>query len=354
MVRGSSNPVRVYNQPVPTNVRKKFQSSHNRATEAVLFATLVLLAASPARGNDSATEQARQHYEIGTRQYDLGHWDDAIREFEKAYELRPDPNFLYNMAQAYRRKGDPKRALDLYRNYLIKTPKSPLRPEIEERIKSLQKQIDDAASAAPVQPALEPTVPPPAPSPALLPGPADVSPPAETPAMSSPPAEPALHPAAPPAATPPADQPSQAAPATYGTTSAAVLSVADSPPPAAPGPVADSPPPAAPGRKLRIAGIVCGSVGVAAIVTGVVFGLLARDLSNKVANAKSFNQSDDAAGSRDQKLQWDFYLVGAAAGAVGATLYYFGRRAARTTTPMVSLGPVVGPGTAGVSAMGVF
>jgi Tetratricopeptide repeat len=326
------------------DVRKKFQSSHVKATKALpcLLAALVLAVASPARGNDSATEQARQHYEIGTRQYDLGHWDDAIREFEKAYELRPDPNFLYNMAQAYRRKGDPKRALDLYRNYLIKTPKSPLRPEIEERIKSLQKQIDDAASAAPVQPALEPTVPPPAPIPALLPGPADVSPPAETPAMSSPPAEPALPAGAPPAAIPPTDQPSQVAPATYGTTSAAVLSAAD------------SPPPTAPGRKLRIAGIVCGSVGVAAIVTGVVFGLLARDLSNKVANAKSFNQSDDAAGLQDQKLQWDFYLVGAAAAAVGATLYYFGRRAARTATPTVSLSPVVGPGTAGVSAMGVF
>ena len=122
---------------------------------ASLLVTLVLVLASPARGDESTTEQAKQHYENGSKQYDLGHWDEAIREYETAYELRPDPSFLYNLAQAYRRKGDAKRALDLYRNYLVKTPKSPLRVEIEERIKSLQKQIDEANSAKPALPALE-------------------------------------------------------------------------------------------------------------------------------------------------------------------------------------------------------
>lgn len=107
------------------------------ATQGVscLLATLILVLASPARGDESATEKARQHYETGTKQYDLGHWDESIQEFEKAYDLRPDPSFLYNLAQAYRRKGDSKRALDLYRNYLVKVPKTPQRAEIEEKIK---------------------------------------------------------------------------------------------------------------------------------------------------------------------------------------------------------------------------
>ena len=80
------------------------QGSHFNVS--ALLATLVLVLASPARADETATEQARQHYEIGSQQYDLGHWDDAIREFEKAYELRPDPSFLYNLAQAYKEKGD--------------------------------------------------------------------------------------------------------------------------------------------------------------------------------------------------------------------------------------------------------
>jgi hypothetical protein len=46
--------------------------------------------------------------------------------------------------------------------------------------------------------------------------------------------------------------------------------------------------------------------------------------------------------------------VGAGAVVAGATLYYLGVRAARTTPSRVSLAPVLGPGTAGVAAMGVF
>ena len=329
----------MYNLPVPTHMRKELRSEATK-TVCCFLAALVLALASPARGDESATEQARQHYVTGTQQYDLGHWDDSIREFEKAYELRPDPSFLYNLAQAYRRKGDTKRALDLYRNYLAKVPKTPQRAEIEERIKSLQKQIEEGASAKPAPSALAPTVPPPVPPP----GPAAVPAPAEAPTTSPPQASPALPSGAEPApttASPPAEQTSQA---TTATTSAASPTVADA--------IATEPAPR--GRGLRIAGIVSGAVGVASIATGVAFGLKARSLSNQVAGATTFNPSDDSAGLRDAKLQWVFYGVGAVVGAVGGVLYYLGVRAARTTPSGVSLGPVLGPGTAGVSAMGVF
>jgi|GEM_PF-477552 hypothetical protein len=341
-VPGYRKPAGVYNQRVPMLMRKKVRS---RVAETVscFLATLVLALASPARGDDSATEQARQHYEIGTQQYDLGHWDDAIREFEKAYELRPDPSFLYNLAQAYRRKGDTKRALDLYRNYLAKIPKSPQRAEIEERIKSLQRQMEEAASAKPAPPAPEPTAPPIA----LASSPGGVPGSAEKPATSSPQASPGLAPAALPATTPappPIDQPAQAASAATETTSG----------PAPIGTDTTATQAAPRGRGLRIAGIVCGAVGVADIGMGVVFGLQARSLSNKVAGATAFNPSDDSAGLRAEKLQWLFYGVGAGVTAVGAALYYFGLRAARTPPASLSLGPVLGLGTAGVSAMGVF
>jgi iron complex outermembrane receptor protein len=159
-------------------MRKKVQFNA-RMSLSCLLATLVLVLAGPARGESTATEQAKQHYETGSKQYDLGHWDDAIQEYEKAYELRPDPNFLYNLAQAYRRKGDARRALDLYRNYLVKTPKTPLRAEIEERIKTLQKQIEEANSAKPAaEPTATPIVPPPSPPVDTNPIAATASPPA--------------------------------------------------------------------------------------------------------------------------------------------------------------------------------
>jgi hypothetical protein len=311
-----------------------------RATGALscLLAALVLALASPALGADGATEQARQHYEIGTQQYDLGHWDDAIREFEKAYELRSDPSFLYNLAQAYRRKGDNKRALDLYKNYLVKVPKTPQRAEIEERINSLQKQIDEAATAKPAASALEATVSAaPTAGPAIAPAQTDES------ATSPPPVSPA-----PEAATatspisPPAQQPGQAPAAAAATKSAPA------------GVVAQRTETGSPGRGLRIAGIVCGSVGVAGIVLGAISGAQAQSLSHKVSTAGQFNPKDDSAGLAAQKAEGFFYFVGTAAAVVGGVLYYYGWRASRETHLRVSLNPVVGPGTAGLAAVGVF
>jgi hypothetical protein len=326
-----------YNRPVPTPMRKKVPLRTTGALSCLLTA-LVLALASPALGADGATEQARQHYEIGTQQYDLGHWDDAIREFEKAYELRPDPSFLYNLAQAYRRKGDYRRALDLYKNYLVKVPKTPQRAEIEERINSLQKQIDEAVTAKPAASALEPTVSaaPPG-SPAIAPIQTEES------ATSPPPVSPA-----PEAATatspisPPAQRPGQAPAAAAATKSAPA------------GVVAKRTETGSPGRGLRIAGIICGSVGVASIVLGALSGLQAQSLSHKVSTADQFNPKDDSAGVAAQKAEGFFYVAGALVTVVGAGLYFYGVRAWRESRSRVSLNPVVGPGTAGVAAVGVF
>ena len=138
----------------------------------------VSLSAGPVCAADAATEEARQHFLKGQQLFDVGRWDDAADEFEKAYATRGDPIFIYNMAQAYRRKGETKRALDLYKNYLMKAPKSPQREEVEERIRALQKQLEEAEYAVkpPAQgPANSPaptSAPAPAPAPIPWPGPA--------------------------------------------------------------------------------------------------------------------------------------------------------------------------------------
>jgi tetratricopeptide (TPR) repeat protein len=293
----------------------------------VVLVTAALIAAWPgaARAEDRATEQARQHYESGTRHYDLGHWDEAIADFEKAYELRPDPNFLYNLAQVYRRKGEIKRALDLYKNYMRKVPNGPLRDEVEEKISALQKQIDEAAAKPAVAP-IEPAAAAPVPAP-----PGGVAVPGNEPPIQQTPVSPSPNPT--PAQT-----------------------LAPPTPVAAPAPtVVDvSSPSSSPGRGLRTAGIVSGSVGAASLVAGAIFGLRARSLSNKVADANTFNRSDDSAGQRAETLQWAFYGIGAGALVAGGVLYYLGWSSAQSAPSAVTLAPVVGPNLAGLSAMGVF
>jgi hypothetical protein len=311
-----------------------FKGSTSKLVEACSVTLLIaaLIAAWPgaARAEDRVTEEARQHYEEATKHYDLGHWDEAIAEYEKAYELRPDPSFLYNLAQVNRRKGDARKALDLYKNYLRKDPKSPKREEVEEKIAALQKQIDESAAkigAAPIEPV-----------PAAPAAPVGVATPGHEPAGQPEPAAP------PPAPLPPvpssASAATVAAPSPAGSALAPVTAKASTAP--------------SPGRGLRIAGIVCGSVGAGSIIAGAVFGLRARSLSNKVAGANKFNPSDQSAGQRAETLQWTFYGIGAGAIVAGGVLYYLGLRAAQPTSAAVSLGPMVGPGTAGLSAMGVF
>jgi tetratricopeptide (TPR) repeat protein len=112
---------------------------------AVGLAVALTSAPWPARADEKTTEQARQHYAKGKQAFDLGKWDDAIAEFEAAYKLRSDPTFLFNMAQAYRRKGDLQRALDLYKNYLIENPETPKRDDIEKRIRALEKEMKNPA-----------------------------------------------------------------------------------------------------------------------------------------------------------------------------------------------------------------
>src|SRR5262245_62111772 len=91
-------------------------------------------------GGDPASAPAREHYQKGTAFYDLGRYQDAIREFEAAYELKNDPALLYNLAQSHRLAGNAEQALHFYRTYLKKVPKAANRVEIEGRITTLEQQ----------------------------------------------------------------------------------------------------------------------------------------------------------------------------------------------------------------------
>jgi hypothetical protein len=113
----------------------------SRLLPFLLWAAVAATPSSVSAG-DSSKDRARQHYKKATQLYDIGRWDEAIAEYEKAYALREDPSLLFNMAQTCRRKGDLKRALDLYKNYLVKEPESPLRGEVEDRIRTLKAQVE--------------------------------------------------------------------------------------------------------------------------------------------------------------------------------------------------------------------
>lgn len=96
-------------------------------------------AASPGAPREDV-EAAREHYRRALNAYDLGKYPQAIAAFEAAYEAKPDPALLYNIAQAHRLNGDLRKAVTFYRTYLRKVPKAPNRAEVEQRIDALERQ----------------------------------------------------------------------------------------------------------------------------------------------------------------------------------------------------------------------
>jgi tetratricopeptide (TPR) repeat protein len=146
-----------------------------------LRAALAILLALAAPAFAGPEEEAAEHYAQGTKQFNLAHYDEAIAEFDAAYNLKDDPRFIYNIAQAHRLAGHLEKAITFYRTFLRLAPASPLREAIEQqRLPELEKALAAQRAVAPPEP------PRPAPEP-VPPAPAAPAAPAATPAPHQPP-----------------------------------------------------------------------------------------------------------------------------------------------------------------------
>jgi hypothetical protein len=309
-----------------------------------------------ATGATEDPSAARAHFKTGSTYYDLGKYDDAIREFEAAYEAKSDPAFLFNLAQAHRLADHPAEALHFYRTYLRYVPDPPNRADIEIKIKALEKLA--AARPAPAEsgPASSPTMatePPPAtaPGPASEPSareptfaPEPATPPPGGPPVGAPPVLPPDGAGAPTAAAPapaPAHAPSDQPPASAPSVSAAASA---SQPVAARGGEESAAVPAGASRQRlgKILTIVGGSV----MVAGALFGIGARVESNKVESATVFDPSVEKRGQSFESLQWVGYILGAVTAGVGVYLLVSPGRPGATPVALV---PEAGPHSGGAA-----
>jgi tetratricopeptide (TPR) repeat protein len=122
-----------------------------------LFLALVITAwAAPARADEVSDHQAaaRQLTKDGLAHYDLKEYDEAIEAYKKAYALYPVPVNLFNLAKAYRDKGDRENALYYFRMYLREKPDAKDRAYVEANIAELEKRPHPtpAEPARPVEP----------------------------------------------------------------------------------------------------------------------------------------------------------------------------------------------------------
>ena len=294
---------------------------------AALLSSAALAAPAWAQGKpeDRPTDvkaAAKEHYTRGTSFYDLGRYDDAIKEFEAAYELKNDPAFLYNLAQSYRQAGKHDQAVHFYKTYLRYVPKAPNRADIEEKIKAEEKAEEQLA----VQ------------QPGTTPPTNTTTPPANT---TTPPTN----------TTPPGNEPNVNVPPPNTTTE---------PPPGYTPPPGSAPAPGAttsdPGRKFRIAGAATAAVGGIMYVIGIIEWRRAlsasKDVENAAANNQAFDPEAQRRGQSAETAQRWLYTLGTVAVGAGVGLWFYGNHvttAAETTTWRVSLAPVVTPGEGGAT-----
>lgn len=285
---------------------------------AAVLACMAAPAVARAQSDAEKKQQAKEHYEMANRFYDVGKYGDAIHEYEEAYLLVEDPALLFNIGQAYRLWDRPDDAIRSYKNYLRRRPDASNRADVERKIADLERTLDERRRAVGATPA-------PA-SATVIPPPAAVTPPASPPA----PAGEALSPAAPPAVEPP--------PVASGVDVAA----------------APAEPPAAAHHPKWMAYALLG-VGGAGILTSLIAGAVgaskAQKLKTASQNREQFDPAVESNGKAANSVAVASALVGLAAGGVGGYLLWRWRGAASAS---VSVAPVAEPTYAGASALVTF
>jgi tetratricopeptide (TPR) repeat protein len=97
--------------------------------------------------------EVERHAALGQRLLEHGRTQDAIAEFRRAYELRADARFLYDIAEGYRRLGLADQARFFYERYLAAAPDAPDRDEVEAALAGLGRPVPRTAPA-PAAPSL--------------------------------------------------------------------------------------------------------------------------------------------------------------------------------------------------------
>jgi tetratricopeptide (TPR) repeat protein len=278
--------------------------------------------AARAQGESGKRQQAKEHYEMANRYYDVGKYGDAINEYEQAYLLVEDPALLFNIGQAYRLWDHPEDAIRSYKNYLRRRPDASNRADVEKKIADLERTLDERRRAGTLQPQPAPssgssgaavTVPPPLGNPPVNPGPTVGEPPAALPPVVVPaPVQPSVD----VSATPPSSEPSR--------------------------------------PKKWIAYSLLG-VGGACIVTSIIAAAVgaskAQKLKTASQNREPFDPAVEANGKTANAVAAVSGVIGLAAGGTGGYLLWRWRG---SSSPSVSIAPVAAPTYAGASALLTF
>jgi tetratricopeptide (TPR) repeat protein len=118
----------------------------------VLLAAAALVAAAPPANLE---QQAMALYREGAALYQRGEYAKAIQAFRAADGLAPSPDYIFNIAQAYRHLGDCENALAFFREYVRLRPPASAQKVVRDGLADMDACVRQAG-VAPVVPEPEP------------------------------------------------------------------------------------------------------------------------------------------------------------------------------------------------------
>jgi tetratricopeptide (TPR) repeat protein len=99
---------------------------------------------------NSEKDEFQVHYQAALQLYKKENFDQALAEFQKAYDLDPLPRLLYNIGQLHRKLGHNRLAIDAYELYLKTDPDlSPKQREELQHVVNELRGTDPALEPAP-------------------------------------------------------------------------------------------------------------------------------------------------------------------------------------------------------------
>ncbi len=274
----------------------------------LLIVAFACLTATADRAFADETAAAKLHVKRANTAFYLQRYEEAAKEYEKAFELKDAPGLLFNIGQAYRLSGQLVKALGAYRSYNARVPDAENRAEVVALIADVKNRIEAAKRAD------------------------------EERAAAAAREEAARQ------AKADADAAAAAAAA-----AAADRRAAGEPAVVAPAPIVYSSRDIARARLLRRVGLGVTACGVAALVAGGVFAGITSNINGKLNSPAQpsnggrpiFSKTLEAKGRTDQALETAFFAVGGAAVVAGvATLIVGSKRLKRMT---YAVAPAIGP-----------
>ena len=143
------------------------------AAAVLLVASLLSVSAVAAAAGGDDEKEARRLFERAELEFNVGKFAEALADYQSAYQAKPLPGFLFNIAQCYRNMANYERARFFFRRYLALDPHASNRHRVDELIAEMSRQLDAkvAESSAVMPPSANP-------SPAVEPTPVDAPAPA--------------------------------------------------------------------------------------------------------------------------------------------------------------------------------